>query len=270
MNMQKVHNVLARLRRGWDRLWAAVIRKFRNSRPATTGHTETARETRTMLGLMASATAAGAEMTDEQRLLLIQAAPGMRAREAVLLGIPNRSSVEENELHMIRREMAAIEGRDEPPAAPRIQGFLGAGIAASPLIAILGSPLTWIAAGVAAFGVQTARITHLHHELTDARGAARQNAEAARTWEERAHAYEHATEDAAAAARITTATLESERARARAAAARERRRQDELRQVDAGGAPPAWERSLRGDAAAADQPGPATPAADSDPSGVRH
>lgn len=45
----------------------------------------------------------------------------------------------------------------------------------------------------------------------------------------------------------SAANLEAERARNRANAARERRRTSALRQVDAGGPPPDWERSLRDD-----------------------
>ena len=126
-------------------------------------------------------------------------------------------------------------------------GFLGSLATGGPWLAILGSPLTWIAMGVAAFGVQTARLEHAKHDLADAQRVARQNAVAARTWEERAHAYEHATADAAAAARITTQTLEAERARARAAAAREQRRQRDIAQVTHGGPAPDWDSSLRGD-----------------------
>jgi hypothetical protein len=89
--------IINRLRSDLDAWW-------NDRRPVTTGHQETARETGVMLGLMADANAAGPEMSDEQRILLINAAPGMRKREAVLLNIPNRSTVEENELHMIRRD----------------------------------------------------------------------------------------------------------------------------------------------------------------------
>ena len=157
---------------------------------------------------------------------------------------------------------------------PRVQGLLGPLSAASPLAGIVASPVTWaiVAFAVpATFGaVQTARLDHAKHDLDEARRVATHNAEAAHTWEERAHAYEHATADAQAAARITTNTLEAERARARAAAIRERRRQDELRQVDAGGSPPDWDSSLRGGAAAPDQSSAATPAANSDSSRVRH
>jgi hypothetical protein len=102
---------LARFERGFRRMGAWALDPLQRRRRVTEGQEVTAQETRTMLGLMAQANSAGAAMTDEQRLMMIQAAPGMRAREAVLLSIPNRSSVEENELHMIRREMAALEGR---------------------------------------------------------------------------------------------------------------------------------------------------------------
>lgn len=53
----------------------------------------------------------------------------------------------------------------------------------------------------------------------------------------------------------TAANLEAERARSRAAAAAERRRQRALREVDTGGGPPDWERSLRDDDAVAGQTG---------------
>lgn len=119
---------LARFERGFRRMGAWALDPLQRRRRVTEGQEVTAQETRTMLGLMAQANSAGAAMTDEQRLMMIQAAPGMRAREAVLLSIPNRSSVEENELHMIRREMAALEGRDvQPrrflPALPAVAGF---------------------------------------------------------------------------------------------------------------------------------------------------
>lgn len=254
--------VFAQAERGAARIEAMVTGR----RPVTPGHVDQARETRVSLNLMKNAAGAGPGMSDDQRIFLSQSSHGMRQRMAHLLTIPNRSLEEERELHMIDRGLAEVEGRPAP------QGLLSA--LPLPLgLNLLASPMVWtvIAFAVpAAFGaVQTARLNHAKHDLDDARRAALQNAAAARTWEERAHAYEHATADAAAAARITTQTLEAERARARAAAARERRRQDELRQVNAGGSPPDWEHSLRNDNPSPDQSGPAATPAAGDPSGVR-
>jgi len=86
-----LHPALARLERGFRRMWGWCVAKakdpFARRRAVTEGQQVTAQETGTMLGIMADAAAAGDDMTDEQRLLLIQAAPGMRAREAVLLSI---------------------------------------------------------------------------------------------------------------------------------------------------------------------------------------
>lgn len=265
--------VLARFHRGFERIGGQIAgtwHRLRGRRTVTAHQQETARETGAMLGLMAEANSAGAAMSDEQRMLLIRAAPGMRAREAVLLGIANRSVVEENELHMIRREMARIEGRDAPAGwvstgRARVTGFL------TPLAAIGGLRLWMVFAGLFALtggatAIQTARLNHAKDELTEARRTARENYEAAQRWEERAHAYEQATADAAQAARTTAAALEAERQRARRAAARERRRQNEVQSVLTGGDPPAWR--LRDDASgesgAAGQP----PAAPGDSSGV--
>lgn len=263
--------VLARLHRGFVRIGQGIGARFdrlRGRRTVTAHQQETARETGAMLGLMAEANSAGAAMSDEQRLLMIRAAPGMRAREAVLLGIANRSVVEENELHMIRREMARIEGRDAPAGwvstgKARVTGFL------APLAAIGGVRLWMIFAGLFALSggataIQTARLNHAKNDLAEARHTAQENYEAAQRWEERAHAYEQATADAAQAARTTAAALEAERQRARRAAARERRRQNEVQSVLTGGPPPAW--SLRDDAP---QPGGAPAEPPAAPGGAR-
>lgn len=263
--------ILARLRRGFVRIGERVKARWdrlRGRRQVTAYQEETARETGAMLGLMAEANSAGAAMSDEQRLLMIRAAPGMRAREAMLLSIPNRSVVEENELHMIRREMAALEGRDAPAgwvSRPRaaVTGFL------APLAAMGGLRLWMVFAGLfalsgGAFAIQGAVLKHTAHERDEARHTARQNYEAAQRWEERAHAYEQATADAAAAARTTAAALETERRRAARAAARERVRQHEVQNVLTGGDAPAWR--LRDDAP---EPGGAAGEPPAAPGGAR-
>lgn len=243
-----------------DRVRAALGRSVR--RPETEHQRETARETGVALGLMHEAQGAGADATDEQRIFLAGAAAGMRAREAVLLGVPNRSQIEETELQMIRREMARLEGREDPAGQrPRLvpraavaatQRILGP-IAASPLIAILAHPLTWIAVGLAALGIQTARLNNAKDDLREAREQAAQAVEDRDAWKGRAEAYATAVADARAVALATAEALEAERARAARAAALERRRQRDVQNVITGGSePPAW--SLRDDG---DSPGPA-------------
>jgi hypothetical protein len=181
-----------------------------------------------MLGLMADANAAGASMTDEQRLMLIQAAPGMRAREAVLLGIPNRSTVEENELHMIRREMAALEGRPvvQPqrflPAIPAVAGF-----AVRPWMLWAGALLLSLTWGLYS-DIRAGRAELQRDEATRLAEANRERAEA---WQERAEHYRTGLIDAAEVARQAADALEAERQRQARAAARERRRQREVQDV---------------------------------------
>jgi hypothetical protein len=234
--------IINRLRSDLDAWW-------NDRRPVTTGHQETARETGVMLGLMADANAAGPEMTDEQRILLINAAPGMRAREAVLLNIPNRSTVEENELHMIRREMAKLEGREQAaPATPQVRGFLGP---LAPAGVALGAVRPWMlwTGAIAAVGVWGAyndvRAGRLENDRNEARATVesleREVMEASAVRDSLADAVREADE----LSRATAANLEAERARSARARAIEQRRTRELRQVDAGGPPPAWERSLR-------------------------
>lgn len=237
---------LARLKRGFLRLWGRAVAWVRDPlgkrRTVTEGHQVNAQETATMLGLMADANAAGADMTDEQRLLLIQAAPGMRAREAVLLGIPNRSLVEENELHMIRREMARMEGRTAPVGPRRF-------FAAPALLGGLQPWMIWTGAVVlllGALGIQTGRLESAKANLREARAEAQQAHEAAESWRERTEQYAQAVTDARETARMSAEALTAEReARARAARA-ERRRQREIQDVLANSPePPAW--SLRDD-----------------------
>lgn len=222
-----------------DRLRSRVGEWWHDRRPVTEGHKDTARETGVMLGLMADASSAGPEMTDEQRLLLIQAAPGMRAREAVLLSIPNRSSVEENELHMIRREMARIEGRDAPQAAPtRVRGFLGP-LAVAPGLGLLASPTAWLAVGgVALFGwgawngVQADRFRAERNEARSELASVERDLVAANAERD---LLRDAASQAVEASRVTAANIEAERARRLRAEREARRIRDAMEQARAGG-----------------------------------
>lgn len=232
-----------------NRLRTRVDQWWNDRRPITPGQQETARETGVMLGLMSDASSAGPAMTDEQRILLIQAAPGMRAREAVLLAIPDRSIVQENELHMIRREMARIEGREEAPQpTTQVRGFLGPLAPASLALGAVRPWMLWTGA-IAAVGVWGAyndvRAGRLENERNEARATVesleREVMEASAVRD----ALADAVRDADELSRATAANLEAERARSARNRAIEQRRSRELRQVDAGGPPPAWERSLR-------------------------
>lgn len=236
---------LARFERGFRRMGAWALDPLQRRRRVTEGQEVTAQETRTMLGLMAQANSAGAAMTDEQRLMMIQAAPGMRAREAVLLSIPNRSSVEENELHMIRREMAALEGRDvQPrrflPALPAVAGF-----ALRPWMLWAGALLISLTWGL----YSDIRAGRAELRADEAERLARTNYERAERWQSTANEYREALIDAANVANQAAIALEAERERQARAAARERRRNREIQDVIAGSPePPAW--SLRDDGGA--------------------
>lgn len=237
--------MISDMRQRFDAWW-------NDRRPVTPGQQETARETGVMLGLMSDASSAGPQMTDEQRILLIQAAPGMRAREAVLLGIPNRSTIEENELHMIRREMARIDGREEAPqlqTQPR--GFLGPLAPAGVAVGMVLRPWMLWTGAIAAVGVWGAYNDVRAGRLENERNEARATVESLEREVMEANAVRDSLVDAVRQAdelsRATAANLEAERARSARARALEQRRSRELRQVDAGGPPPAWERSLRDD-----------------------
>lgn len=222
-----------------DRIRDRVDQWWNDRRPVTEGQRETARETGVMLGLMSDASSAGPEMTDEQRILLIKAAPGMRAREAVLLSIPNRSTIEENELHMIRREMARIEGRDEGPAPPtQIRGFLGTAVAA-PGLGLLMNPMVWAAAaGVGLFGwgawngVQADRFKAERNEARAELAAVERDLISANAERDMLR---DAAQQADAQSQQAAQTIEAERARRLRAEREARRIRDAMEQARAGG-----------------------------------
>jgi hypothetical protein len=224
--------IINRLRSDLDAWW-------NDRRPVTTGHQETARETGVMLGLMADANAAGPEMSDEQRILLINAAPGMRKREAVLLNIPNRSTVEENELHMIRREMAKLEGREQAaPATPQVRGFLGPLAPAGVAIGMVRPWMLWTGA-IAAVGVWGAYNDVRAGRLENERNEARATVETLEREVMEASAQRDALADAVASAdaqsQQAAETIEAERARRLRAEREARRIRDAMDQARAGG-----------------------------------
>lgn len=216
----------------------------------TAGQLDQERETAVSLQLMASAASAGAEMTDEQAIFLSQSKAGMNARIAYLRGpdVPKPLSLaQERELTMIERELARLEGRDEPKPTLVARAkswaparFLG-GVGGIQIWQILAGACVVLLAGL---GVQTARLENAKHNEAEARRVATSNARAAEEWEERAELYQQAVTDAREAARQSAADLERERERRARAAAAERRRQREIQNVLANSPePPSW--SLR-------------------------
>lgn len=254
---------IARIRRGYARMWAWVKGRWAKltariqRRPESTpGQIDQERETAVSLGLMAEAAAAGGEMSDEQAIFLSAAKTGMRNRVAVLMGIPHRSLAQERELVMIERELARVEGRDEPAAAPAIRSFMPA---RPGFLAGLMPMLPYIAAAglflsVTGWGgtlINGWRADRFEAQRDRARAIAEHNHEAALRWRERAEHYRQAVSDAAAVARQAATQLEAERAARARQAERERRRIRELQNVLTGSAePPAWR--LRDDEPAAD------------------
>jgi hypothetical protein len=185
------------------------------------------------------------EPTPEQQIFLSQSEHGMRERLSVLLNIPHRSLAQE-------REKVAIDqwlGRNKPPAPqPQIRGFLGPLAPASLALGAVRPWMLWTGA-IAAVGMWGAyndvRAGRLENERNEARATVesleREVMEASAVRDSLADAVREADE----LSRATAANLEAERARSARARAIEQRRTRELRQVDAGGPPPAWERSLR-------------------------
>lgn len=249
---------LARLERGYRRMWSWCVARLQGARAYRFDGEERAqedqlRETRVSLAMMASAT----DDPDQLRMAT-DIEDGAEKRLAVLLGKPQLALAEKRERDDIQR---ALQARRQSFDAPRLvqrtdggwrpQGFaaIGAMAAFRPWMAWAGA----IALLLGLVGVQTGRLANAKADLREERAeTAALERDLAQTNAERdllADAVRHADE----LSRTTAANLEAERARARAAADRERRRQREIRQVDAGGAPPDWERSLR-----LDESGPAS------------
>lgn len=224
--------MISDMRQRFDAWW-------NDRRPITPGQQETARETGVMLGLMSDASSAGPAMTDEQRILLIQAAPGMRAREAVLLSIPNRSTIEENELHMIRREMARIEGREEAPQPQtQVRGFLGPLAPASLALGAVRPWMLWTGA-IAAVGVWGAyndvRAGRLENERNEARAEVQTLQEEVMAASAMADHFREQAVEADQLSQATAANIEAERARRLRAEREARRIRNEMDQARAGG-----------------------------------
>lgn len=247
-------NLLTRGKALLSRLWLkARGYRYEGEQEA---HADQLRETQISLSLMASAPADDAD----QARMASDIEHGAENRLTVLLGRARLTLEEKRERDAIQAALAArrqgfeqpvLEQRTDGGARP--QGFLGP-LAALPVMAILASPMTWVAVGVAAFGVQTARLENAKGDLRDARTETRAAVEERDAWKERSELYAAAVGDARRLANETADALEAERSRAARAAAAERRRQREVQNVLVGSPePPSW--SLRDDEPVS--PGPA-------------
>jgi hypothetical protein len=238
--------MLERVRVRARELWARV-RGYRFAGEQAM-HADLLRERRVSLSLMETANAAD----PDQMRMASDIEHDAESRLTVLLGKPRLTREEKWERDAIQ---AAISARRQGMAAPVLERRTDGGFAparflgplgASPAMAILASPITWIVAGLALTGIQTARLNNAKGDLADARRDMRQALEERDGWKERAEQYAAGLADARRLASETADALERERARAARAAAAERRRQREIQNVLANSPdPPAW--SLRDD-----------------------
>ena len=215
-------------------------------------------ETRAAIAGMEKVAAAGP--TPEQQFWLNQHRAGMEDRLAVFEGKPRLTVEEMNERDAIETH---LYGAPLPRlGVSRVRGLLSPLATGAPWMAILASPVTWIAAGVAAFGVQTARLEHAKHDLETAR---HDIAVAIHNRDQWQHAYTEQGQLLEASRTQATQTSENlnrlERQRAASAAA-ERRRQHDAQSVLSGvGDPPDFGLHDAGPAtSSSDQSAPATSA----------
>lgn len=255
-----LHPALARLERGFRRMWGWAVAKVRGARPyrydgEEEAHAEQLRETQIALGLMASADASD----PDQLRMATEIEDGAEARLVVLLGKPRLSLAEKRERDDIQRRITErrqgfashLEQRADGGWKP--QGF--AGLAA---VSLVRPWMLWTAALAAVAmwgGYNDIRAGRAENQRDEAERAARSNAAAAESWRERANEYRLAVIDAAEVARLAAADLERERAARARAQQRERIRQREIQDVLSGSDDaPAWR--LRDDPAPDDQSSP--------------
>lgn len=228
---------------GWVAQKATGVRGYRYAAEQET-HAAQLRETEISLSMMSSASA-----DPEQTRMATDIEHGAESRLAVLLAKPILTREEKRERDAIQAALAERRRAFDPAPAPsRIRAFLPPVAAGGPLVALLSSPLTWVAVAFAVPAtvatVQTARLNHVKAELTE-RTEERDQAVAERDgWKERADAYATAVSDAREIAARAAEALERNRRIEARRASEERRRQREIQNVLSGSPePPAW--SLR-------------------------
>lgn len=252
----------ARVRRGWSRT-VAQARGYRYAGEQAT-HAEQLRETEVSLSLMATA-----DPNDPDQLRMASDIEhGSENRLAVLLGKPRLTLEEKRERDAIQAALGMRrQAFDAPPvivqreAAPAPMGLLGS-LGGGPLTGILMSPLTWVAVAFMVPGawgmVQTARLNHAKHELTETRDDLAQAVRERNDWHDRASRYAQAVADARETAEQTAQALNQERRRQQAAARRERERNRDVQNILAGSGsadPPPWDERLRNDQPVQERPG---------------
>ena len=235
---------LARLERGFKRLWGRAVALATGARPyrydgEQEAHADQLRETRVSLAMMASADAGN----PDQVRMASDIEDGAEQRLVVLLGKPRLSRAEKHERDAIQAAISARRQGFAAPAAPR--RFF-----ADPAVLALGGVRPWmIWTGLVSvlallLGFQSVRLESAKANLREARQTMEQAQDEREAWRERASQYAAAVTDARAVARQSADALEAERAAQARAAARERRRQREIQNVIADSPePPAW--SLR-------------------------
>lgn len=213
-------------------------------------HADLLRERRVSLSMMETA---DPENPDQARMAS-EIEHDAENRLTVLLGKPRLTLEEKRERDAIQAALAArrqgfdapvLVERQTPWSAPK--RFLGTLTTANPWLAVIFSPWTWLVVTGSLLLLQTGRIGNLKDDVADLKADV---AMAERHLENERQIRERLVEEVRAAdllSQQTARNLEAERARTRAANERERRRQRALREVDAGGPPPNWERSLHDD-----------------------
>lgn len=245
-------SIMERARGLYDRVTAgARPYRFEGERE---NHADLLRERRVSLSMMAGA---DPENPDQIRMAS-EIEHDAEARLSVLLGKPQLTLEEKRERDDIQRALQARrQSFDAAPVLVAREGetrpsrFLGA-VAGVQLWHVLA--VGW-AVTFGTLAVQTARLENAKDDLRDSRADL---AMIERHLEAEREVTQRLADEVRAAdllSQQTAANLEAERARSRAAAAAERRRQRALREVDTGGGPPDWERSLRDDDAVAGQTG---------------
>lgn len=205
-------------------------------------HEQQAQETETSLGLLA---AAAQQSDDDSRLHVLGSEAAHRARLARLNALDREmglTATQQGErasilaaLEQLREQREALAGPGEATARPRGFAFLAPAMAANPLLAALMTPWTLVVVALALAGVQTGRLNHAKHDLTESRAA---EARLERTLTERT-AERDAARDAANDANHdnaeTARMVEAERARRLRAEREARRIRDAMEQARAGG-----------------------------------
>lgn len=238
--------MISDMRQRFDAWWNGA-REYRYEGEQAT-HAQQLRETQVSLSLMANAELDGGN----QQRMASEIEHGAENRLTVLLGKARLTLEEKRERDAIQR---AIEARRQsfgpagdvaPPAQAR--GFLGP---LAPAGLALGAVRPWMlwTGAIAAVGVWGAyndvRAGRLENERNEAQAEVETLEREVMSASAERDMLADAVRQADELSRATAANLEAERARSARARAIEQRRVRELRQVDAGGPAPDWERSLR-------------------------